>query len=82
MHSPSSSPDRNLTEYTINNVDDTRELVDRIKEDVALFSQLSIHWKVWFASHPEHLGEDLTVDLVYATQMPDVIHFLPPRLKR
>lgn len=81
MHSPSSSSDRDLTEYTINNVADTRELVDRIHEDVALFSQLSIHWKYWFASHPEHLGEEFTVDLVYATQMPDVIHHLPARLK-
>ncbi len=81
MHSPSSSPDRDLTEYTINNVDDTRELVGRIRENQSLFSELSTHWKVWFASHPEHLGEELTVDLVYATQMPDVIHFLPARLK-
>ncbi len=81
MHSPSSSPDRDLESYTINNVDDTRELVDRIHEDVSIFSELSIHWKYWFASHPVHLGEELTVDLVRATKMPDVIHHLPARLK-
>lgn len=82
MHSPSSLPERDLSEYTINNVNDTRELVDLIREDVAVFWKLSTQWKYWFASHPEHLAEDLTRDLVYATRMPDVIHNLPPHLKK
>jgi hypothetical protein len=81
MHSPSSSPDRDFNTYVINNLEDTRELVDLIQEDVSLFSKLTTEWKYWFASHPEHLGEELTASLVHATRMPDVIHFLPDRLK-
>ncbi len=81
MHSPSSSPDREFMSYVINDVDDTRELVDCIQEDVSLFRELNIHWKYWFAQHPEHLGEELTGSLVRATRLADVIHFLPPRLK-
>lgn len=81
MHTPPSSPERALNTYDINNVDDTRELVDRICEDVSLFSELPTEWKYWFASHPEHLGDELTAALVRTTRMPDVIHFLPPRLK-
>lgn len=82
MNSPSSLPERNLSEYLINNVYDTRELVDLIQEDITLFRKLSTEWKYWFASHPEHLGDELTRDIVYATCWDDVIHFLPSRLKK
>ncbi len=55
MHTPSSSPDRDLKSYTINDSIDTTELVERIRVDYALFNELPIDWKYWFASHPEHL---------------------------
>lgn len=79
MNSPSSSSessDRALTSYVINNVPDTRELVARILEDKTIFHQLSIAWKHWFATHPEHLGKELTKTLAYESKLPDVIFFM------
>lgn len=55
MHTPSSSSDRPLESYTINNPADTAELVERIRDDNDIFMVLPLDWKYWFASHPEHI---------------------------
>lgn len=82
MNTPDPSSERPLNDYLVNIPADTRELVARLREDGSLFQSLSTEWKYWFACHPEHLGEHLTQTLVYATGLPDVIHFLPDRLQR